>query len=162
MNKLRYKNGKGDPRGFVAFLDDRNIPRGVLPRYRGNRLHILFHIGGKLIEYYDAFVTMLRTATSCGGLTSAILKDLTQATAKVELQILGLLGKYLTGPWMKRFYTSASDQINHVDGITVVKTVIGALKEAATKPEDVLMAPKDFFGDEVTVDATFFQAAMKH
>ena len=49
MNKFRYKNGKGDPRGFVAFLDDRNIARGVLPRYRGNRLHILFHIGGKLI-----------------------------------------------------------------------------------------------------------------
>ncbi len=33
MNELRYKNGKGDPRGFVASLDDRNIPRGVLPRY---------------------------------------------------------------------------------------------------------------------------------
>ena len=38
MNKLRYKNGKGNPRGFVAFLDDRHISHGVLPQYRGNRL----------------------------------------------------------------------------------------------------------------------------
>ena len=29
MNKLRYKNGKEDPKGFVAFLDDRGMPRGA-------------------------------------------------------------------------------------------------------------------------------------
>ena len=47
LNKLRYKDGKGDPRGFKAFLDSHNLPCGFVPRYRGNRLHILFHICGK-------------------------------------------------------------------------------------------------------------------
>lgn len=65
MNKLRYKNAKGDPRGVVAFLDDRHIPRGVLPRYRGNRLHIIFHIGGKLLEHYDDFVALLWWPKKC-------------------------------------------------------------------------------------------------
>ena len=154
INKMRYKNGKGDPRGFVTFLDDHNIPRGVLPRYRGNRLHILFHIAGKLIEHFDSFMLLLNSGTSCGGLRSAILQDFTSVTAKVQLQILGLLGKYLTGPWMKKFYTSSRNEINHMDGIEVVKNVLAALREAAQNPEDLILATTDFFGDDLIVDDT--------
>ena len=36
--------------GFVAFLKERGIPKGVLPCYWGNRLHILFHISRKLMR----------------------------------------------------------------------------------------------------------------
>lgn len=39
--KCHDADGKGDPKGFVVFLDEGNIPCGVLPWYRGNRLHIL-------------------------------------------------------------------------------------------------------------------------
>lgn len=55
MNKLRYKDGKGDPRGFVTFLDNQKLPGGILPCYRGNRLHILFHICGVFIQHYSCF-----------------------------------------------------------------------------------------------------------
>ena len=48
-----YKDGKGDPKSFTTFLEDNKLPRGILPRYRGNRLYILFHICGKLVELYD-------------------------------------------------------------------------------------------------------------
>ena len=37
LNKLRYKDGKGVPRRFKAFLDSHNMPRGFVRRYRGNR-----------------------------------------------------------------------------------------------------------------------------
>ena len=57
MNKLRYKDGKGDPKGFAIFLDDNKLPRGILPRCQGNRLHILFHICGKLVQYSPFFST---------------------------------------------------------------------------------------------------------
>lgn len=44
FNKMRYKDGKGDPKGFILFLEKEDLPRCLLPRYRGNRLHVLFHI----------------------------------------------------------------------------------------------------------------------
>ena len=154
VNKLHYKNGKGDPRGFVAFLDEHKLCRGILPRYRGNRLHVLFHIAGKLIELYDVFVLFFISGTSCGGLRSAVLQDFTHATTKSELHVLGLLGKMMTGPWMKRFYTSASNEINHVDGIDVVRNVIGRLKNAVDDPEALVLAKEDFFGDEMAPDDT--------
>jgi len=50
INKLRCKDGKGNPKGFSAFLAKKQLPKGLLPRYRGNRLHILFHICSKLYE----------------------------------------------------------------------------------------------------------------
>ena len=41
------------------------------------------------------------------------------------------MGKYLTGPWMNFFYVSAEKQINHVDGILVVKEIIKRLQQAS-------------------------------
>ena len=31
MNKLRFKDGKGDPRGLKAFLESEYLPRGFIP-----------------------------------------------------------------------------------------------------------------------------------
>ena len=49
INKLCYKDGKGDPAGFLYFLNKNKLPSGLLPSYRGNHLHILFLLGGVLI-----------------------------------------------------------------------------------------------------------------
>ena len=49
VNKLRFKEGKGDPRGFTAFLEEKKLPCSLLPRYRGNRLRILFKFCGLLV-----------------------------------------------------------------------------------------------------------------
>ena len=67
LNKLRYKDGKGDPRGFNAFLHSHNQQRGSVPSYRRNRLHILFHICGKYVEQYDAVLTFPNSATVAYG-----------------------------------------------------------------------------------------------
>ena len=124
INKFRYKDGKCDPKGFVTFLDDEGLARGILPWYRGNILHILFHICGKPFEHHHLFLNFFKTGTvSCGGLQQCILRDFDRPTAKVEIQVLGLVGKLLSGPWMTTMYTSAEKQINHVDCIDVVRTI---------------------------------------
>ena len=147
MNKMRYKNGKGDPRGFTTFLYNERLPCGIIPRYRGNRLHILFHICGIYVEHHAVLKMYLEKGTSCGGLRASILADFVSTTAQVEMQVLGLIGKLLTGPWMKAFYTSATNQIDHIDGIVVVKDVILKLKEQNEIPLGILTRPDDFFGN---------------
>lgn len=146
MNKLRYKDEKGDPCGFVKFLDNQKLPRGILPHYRGNRLHILFHICGVFIQHYTGFIKLLEKGTSCGGLRASLLSDFRSTTGHVQMQVLGLLGKLLTGPWMKKFYRAAVNQIDHVEAISVVKEVVTRLKEQRS-PLDLLTQSNDFFGD---------------
>ncbi len=88
---------------------------------------VLFHICGKYVDQYDAFVRYLKSGTACGGLRAAILHDFDTDTAELEMQVLGLFGKLLTGPWMEMFYTSAESDISHVDGIDIIKKVIAVL-----------------------------------
>ena len=146
INKFRYKDGKGDPKGFVTFLYDEGLARGILPLYHGNRLHILFHTCGKLFEHHHLFLIFFNTGTiSCGGLQQCILRDVDQPTTKVEMQVLGLVGKLLSGPWMMTMYTSAEKQINHVDCIDAVRKVISVMKEYADHPMSVLSTKTDFF-----------------
>ena len=160
INKLRYKDGKGDPRGFVTFLDDKKIPRGILPRYRGNRLHVLFHIAGVLVEHRKMFAELFKTGTSIGGLRSSIMIDFADETSLLELQVLGLLGKKLTGPWMTKFYTSASpeNELDHVEGIRVVRVVIENARRLLQEPMQLLSTSHDLFGDELNLDDTTLQS----
>ena len=157
MNKMRYKDAKGDPRGFVTFLQNENLPRGILPRYRGNRLHILFRICGILIQHYEKFKTFLQKGTACGGLRNSLLNDFSSDIGHVEMQVLGLLGKLLSGPWMKCFYRNAEDQIDHVEGITVVKKVVELLN-VERDPLDLLGWTTDIFGKEMDASDATLQA----
>ena len=66
--------------------------------------------------------------TTHGGLRSSLEKDFNEGTL-CELQVLGLLGRHLTWPWMIKLYTAADTEINHVDGINIVKELIETLKQ---------------------------------
>ena len=154
FNKLRYKDGKGDTRGFVAYLDRKKLPRGILPRYRGNRLHILFHNAAVLIEHHEAFSELLKDGTTLGGLRSSLQKDFSNKITIVELQVLGIIGKHLTGPWMTKFYTAADSDISHVDAIELVKQVIASLKEMLQDPLQILSSTKDFLGQDIALGNT--------
>lgn len=99
INKFRFKDGRGDPKGFTTYLDNAGLPRGLIPRYRGNLLHIMFHICGKLHCHRDFFLKLFEESTvTCGGLQGGIRQDFLNPCAQVEIQILGLIGKLLSGP----------------------------------------------------------------
>ncbi|CAB4054009.1 unnamed protein product [Lepeophtheirus salmonis] len=44
------------------------------------------------------------------------------------LHVLAVLGKLLTGKWMKKFYNSYDSQLNYLDAIQTVKEVVERLK----------------------------------
>jgi hypothetical protein len=60
LHKMRYKAGKGDPTGFVQFLRSHGLPVTVFPRYRGNRLHVLFHTGGLIVHHHSKLLEYLK------------------------------------------------------------------------------------------------------
>ena len=155
FNKLRYKDGRGDPKGFANALQNAGLPKGLLPRYRGNRLHIMFDIAGKLHAHRPFFLKFLSEGTvTCGGLQTAILHDYQSPVSQLQLQVLGLLGKLLSGPWMEKFYRSATAQISHVDGISVVKQLLQVLKDFADRPFETLTTTVNFFGSPLPIDDT--------
>ena len=91
-------------------------------------MHVLFHTCGILFEHHDKFEVLLNSGTSLGGLGLCIIKNFTDTTGIVELQVLGIIGKLITGTWIKLFYTSHMNQIEPVDGIQGLKEVLIQLK----------------------------------
>lgn len=157
MNKMRYMDGKGDPRGFKAFLNDKNLPLGLIPRYRGNRLHILFHICGIFSSHHAALKSYLCGGTSCGSLRASILEDFNSTAGQVEMQVLGLLGKLLTGPWMTKFYTGADDQTDYIKGIEIIKETVQKLKDQLHSPAEFLTRTTDLFGNQLNASDTILE-----
>lgn len=149
MHKMRYMDGKGDPRGFKVFLDHNNLPLGLIPRYRGNRLHILFHICGIFSSHHTALKSYLCGGTSCGGLRASILEDFNSTAGQIEMQVLGLLGKFLTGPWMTKFYTGADDQTDYIKCIEIIKETVQNLKDQLHSPAEFLTRTTDLFGNQL-------------
>ena len=153
MNKMNYKDGKGDPRGFKEFPDSEELPRGLISRYRGNRFHVLVHICGKYHQHYQVFLKFLQTGTVvCGGLREALAHDFQTEVARAEMHVLGLFGKLLTGQWMTTFYTSVESQVSHVEGIEVVKSVLTALKLQLRNPAGVLSSSCNFLGGKLDAE----------
>lgn len=74
-------------------------------RFLGNRLHIIFHLGG---VYFSIFENLKKFVLGLLPKNKLVvkLKDLVvEEAVEIELQILGIPGKMLSGPWMNRFYT---------------------------------------------------------
>ena len=159
VNKLRYKHAKGDPKGFVDFLKRSGKKRGLIPRYRGNRLHILFHTAGKLFVHHAMFIPFFDPEINdcCTQLRMALHADFTTSAAQAELQVLGLMGKLLTGPWMEKFYVAADSKLTHTDGIRIVKAVVQQVEEFAKNPGQTLSTTKDFFGQQMDDDIVSLQ-----
>jgi hypothetical protein len=151
LNKMRYKDGKGDPHGFRVFLQDYNIPKGLIIRYRGNRLHVLFRLASTYITHYGLILKYLTTRclnnTSLKTALIAALQD-PLGLAILELKCLGILGKVLTGPWMSRYY---SNDVNHVDAFVEIKCCLERIEAFIAHGVVVLDDLKiDFFGTELT------------
>ncbi|KAK0057093.1 Protein bric-a-brac 2 [Biomphalaria pfeifferi] len=66
---------------------------------------------------------------------------------------MGLIGKLLTSPWMKKFYTSPGGQtISHLKGITVLKDVLAQVNHCLEFPFSVFTRRLDFFNESLDVN----------
>ena len=103
----------------------------------------------ELVCHHDLFIKYLEKGTTSGGLRKKLCVDLKATCAHVELQVLGLFGKLLTGPWMSNFYTSAETEINHIEGIELVRNIVGVLKEKKENAAGLLSSSCFFFGTKL-------------
>ena len=86
-------------------------------------------------------------------LKTSLIKDCADPETKIQLQMLAVLGKMLTGPWMKLFYRSQEKQLHHMDAFDAVKSCYSRMESQQSKKEIVLEEiTTDFF--ENTIDCT--------
>jgi len=130
--KLRFKQGKGDPSGMKAFLEKEKISKGAIVRYVGNRFHVLFHLCAQIYMIRDSLKKYL-TSYACNSsqYRQCILDDLGNEITIKELQVGALLGKVLTGPWMKVLYRKS---MNNLETSKILQIVMDNLRRLLRTP----------------------------
>ena len=102
LSKMRYKQGKGDSSGFKLFMKKENVSPGLIVRYVSNRLHVIFHLAGVFFFLRDLLQLHLdKYSRNTTSLRTALQKNLRNEVIMMQLRCLGLMGKFLTGPWMQ-------------------------------------------------------------
>ncbi|XP_065655755.1 uncharacterized protein LOC136081745 [Hydra vulgaris] len=148
VSKLRYKMKSGDPAGFETFLTSIGLRLGTIARYVGNRLHILFHLAGTVYWMRDNFIIYLKKYCKAKQLRLALLADFQNPCIIMQLRILGLYGKLITGPWMTQFYKNM-DNRSHMEMIPLMKLCLSWLELVRDDPFQVISSKVDCFGAEV-------------
>ncbi|XP_055883310.1 uncharacterized protein LOC106069644 [Biomphalaria glabrata] len=154
LSKLRYKENSRDPKGFKAYLLREGLKKTYIPRYVGNRLHVLFLLAGIIYKIKDSLAVYLEKFCKSMKLREAIEKDLTNPDVMVQIRVLGLFGKLLTGPWRKLFYNKSSGlrELSHLEMTPFVRRSITTLKELQLNPASILTLEFDVFGHPLLVD----------
>ena len=66
-------------------------------------------------------------------LKSSLINDLQNNSIILQLRVLGLIGKFITGPWMKIFYSNSECKAN-LEMVPVIKICIMTLRDLIQKP----------------------------
>ena len=88
----------------------------LILRYRWDRLHVLFTLAATYITHHTDMKTYL--ITRClhkSYLLTSLIKDYTDGpTTMLQLKVLAIIGKIISGPWFKRFYHTHERQVHHL------------------------------------------------
>ena len=119
--------------GFKHFFHQEGIKQSIIPRFVGNRFHIVFHLAGVIFYLRDKLIvyleTMCRNETT---LRLPLLSDLKNKHILLQLQALGLLGKVITGLWMQQLYDNS--KITNLEVTPYIKTCLDNLKMLTRSP----------------------------
>ena len=144
VSKLKHKNGSGDPSSFNSFMRSNKIDSTLLPRFVGNRFHVMFKLAGSIYHLQEKLTEYLERWCPAVKLGQALLADLKTKEARSQLQALGLLGKLVTGPWMTNVYSN-KENIHHLEMTPLFKKVLESLHAYKSTPESVLTSMNDAF-----------------
>ena len=147
--KMRYKAGTGDPGGFKHFMNKHNMPLKTVPRYVGNRLHILFELASVFYVHRQKFHEyLLNFCPATNGLRTALLKDITNTHVIEHLQLLGMYGRKLTGPWLKMFYSKDGEN-HHLSILEPLKICIQNLEGVVSNGNLLHQMDTDMFSNQL-------------
>jgi hypothetical protein len=149
MNTLRFKDSSGSPAEVKSTLDEHNLPRGLISRYRGNRLHVLFHLCYVYHENLSVFVNLVSSANSA--LKSALKVGFAMPDTMVELHAFAVFGKLLSALWMAKFYTN-DPNLTFVQAFEIVKSVILSIEAVLPMLCAGFKFTCDMFGNPIVHD----------
>ena len=138
VSKLFHKDGVGTPLELKAFLKEKNVSSKLIYPFKGNRFHILFKDAEGLFYLQPFIIDFLSNIWGTPNqLHKAILHDLQCRTYIIGCRALGIIGKYITGPWMRLTETNVP-----------ILELNSHFEDALSRLNEWISDPSSFFRDD--------------
>ena len=162
LTKMRFKQGTGDPSGFKHFLRCENV-KPCRDCYSICRKSIqCFILAGNFFKIKDRLLYYLQNMCYCkNSLKTSLINDLQNRSIIIQLRVLGLIGKFITGPWMKIHYSNSECKAN-LEMVPVIKMCTMTLRDLIQKPTFFLTAISNVFGEKLYVKRMRLYCVCKH
>ena len=152
IDKFRFLDSSGDPKRFIAFLVRKNLPRGLIVRIRGNRLHVMLKNAETIVQHTDLLVEYCKT--SCLRETASkatILEALQNPVVADELKAVAIVSVILSSSWMKSLYVAHGSGLTHISAFKKVKSMYDKIVNLVSQQNlDLGNLTTDLFGNEIT------------
>ena len=137
VDKLFHDSAAGLPKELPHYLKSKGVKGGenssLYPRWVGNRFNIFF-VNAGLLYQYNGLIQEFQTKyiKPRNGLHHAVFNMLSQGKIQHILRALGLVNKFLTGPWMEwqgtrqgilatsQVFTRVLDRLDNVNTMDIV------------------------------------------
>ena len=129
MNKMRFNDKVGDPKGFVNYLVKKKLGKGILKRARGNRIHLYFKLAEIYVIYFEEFVEYLEHyCTTANPLKRCLLNDFKLSDTRLQFRCMAIFGSIFSRVWMQRFYVSSDNPLTHIGAYRAVLEAISNIE----------------------------------
>jgi len=132
ISKMKYKSS-GEPVWLKVFLENEGVNAKLLPRYVGNRFHILFSLCGNIRYLLPSLLKYFGKVCGKTAFAKQIHAALMLDEVQDELLVGGLFGKCLTGPWMTCLYRQNS--ISNLQSGEILKRALNNLSRLIGEPK---------------------------
>ena len=150
ISKMRYKQSSGHPGSFKRYFKMNNLSLALIPRYVGNRMHVLFLLAESVFYLHEHLLEYLnKWCPVQNSLRSSLISDLGCPEIMIELQVLGLFGKMLTGPWMTAFYGNSKQA--HMDVVPLMHQCMHSLNSVQQDPSLLWTCKENMFGSNLNL-----------
>ena len=148
LDKMRYSDKCGDPKGFTTFLLKNHLPKGLWVRCRGNRRHVKMRNAEACVKYRGQITEYLKSHCQRDtAFRSAIGEAFQMEIVHAEFEALSVFSQMLSKAWMTHLYVDHANKMTHMGAFQIVKQVIQRM-EALITNEEPLSEPitGDLFG----------------
>ncbi|KAK3740712.1 hypothetical protein RRG08_048956 [Elysia crispata] len=121
-------------------------------RYVGNRLHIMFHMDDAIIHYLNVLLEYLKESCKSEFSRKFLIAQLNNEDLISQLQAISLVGKLITGPWMRFMYKN-KDDLSNLQMSEHFRTAQLMIEAWTTNPSEMVSSDKDVFLQPVDHDA---------
>ena len=158
FNRLHFADNLGDPRGMRLHLVKNNLPKGVIQRERGNRLHLMFQQSEVHVRHRAIFVDYLQKHCHKNiDYLGKPVSDYQDPLTVDQFQSLAVVSQLLSRPWMKAFYCDSSNSMTYVGAIRTVKNVSVEIEKFLNRESRLADIDMDFFGNTLEKDEVWIE-----